>query len=328
MNRRLAVFVPVALMAASCGWKLTRVNRAPAPAVEQETAVRQVFQRQVRNAVDAGEGDYQVRRLRARLAANPADLDARTSLAAHYDAAGFPDLALEHYRLAAARFPDNQELAVKLARSLRGMGMRQEAAARIAVFLDQHAGANPVVYSWAGILHDEAGALIDGEEYHRQAIYRAAKPRAYLFNNLGQNLLEQKRPADAAVEFRKALDVEPRSPLARNNLAIAISRDLTEQPASGGPGLDLKEALLHMQSVADPATAHSNLAAVLIEQGRYREARAELNLALGYKPGNPAALRNLALLARLDGQPAAVPAKANRNTQTDRQISQDRRNKK
>jgi Flp pilus assembly protein TadD len=196
------------------------------------------------------------------------------------------------------------------------MQMKQEAAAGIAVFLDRHADAGHVVYSWAGILHDEAGATIDGEEYHRQAIYRAAQPEAYLFNNLGQNLLEQKRPADAASEFRKALDLEPRSRLARNNLAIAISRDLAGQ-AGADPGQDLREALLHMQSVADPATAHSNLAAVLIEQGRYREARAELNLALGYKPGNAAALRNLGLLARLDGQPATVPAKAKRNRQTD-----------
>jgi hypothetical protein len=42
------------------------------------------------------------------------------------------------------------------------------------------------------------------------------------------------------------------------------------------------EAVLHLQSISDPATAHSNLAAMLIEQGKYADARKELDLALGY----------------------------------------------
>jgi hypothetical protein len=62
-----------------------------------------------------------------------------------------------------------------------------------------------------------------------------------------------------------------------------------------------------MQSVSDPATAHSNLAAVLIEQGQYQQARAELNIALGYRNDHPAALSNLQLVSELDGKPFAVP---------------------
>ena len=49
------------------------------------------------------------------------------------------------------------------------------------------------------------------------------------------------------------------------------------------------------------------MAAVLIEQGRFADARREINIALGYKPDNPAALHNLALVSQLDGQPAALP---------------------
>jgi hypothetical protein len=61
------------------------------------------------------------------------------------------------------------------------------------------------------------------------------------------------------------------------------------------------------QTAADPASAHNNLATVWMEKGNYVEARKELELALGYNRAHPAALRNLALLTRLDGKtPAPV----------------------
>ncbi|MEZ5352050.1 MAG: tetratricopeptide repeat protein [Bryobacteraceae bacterium] len=311
-----AVLVLTTVLAASCSFHLSRLRPAKRrqpmdpQSITAQTAVARATRRQVRNAVDAGEGDYLARQLRARLAADPADLDARLELASHYEAAGFPDLALEHFRLAADRFPQDEQVAIRLARSLRSQGFAADGARSLGRFLEANPDASFTAWSWAGILHDEAGLLIDGEEFHRQATYRAPTAYAFLHNNLGQNLQHQNRPADAAAEFRRALRLEPRSEIARNNLAIALSSDL-------------REALLHMQSVADPTTAHNNLAAVLIEQGRYREARVELNLALGYQPGNAAALRNLAILSELDGLPAVFKSKqrASRN----KGISQNRR---
>ena len=67
--------------------------------------------------------------------------------------------------------------------------------------------------------------------------------------------------------------------------------------------------MANWQSTSDPATAHNNLAAVWIEKGNYPEARRELDLALGYNRAHPAALRNLELVARLDGSPATLKAK-------------------
>ena len=64
-----------------------------------------------------------------------------------------------------------------------------------------------------------------------------------------------------------------------------------------------------MQSISDPATAHSNLAAMLIEQGKYAEARKELEVALGYNKAHAAALANLKLVSELDNKPAVMPAK-------------------
>jgi hypothetical protein len=48
---------------------------------------------------------------------------------------------------------------------------------------------------------------------------------------------------------------------------------------------------------------------VWIEKGNYAEARRELDLALAYNRAHPAALRNLDLVARLDGSPATLTSK-------------------
>ena len=92
------------------------------------------------------------------------------------------------------------------------------------------------------------------------------------------------------------MKLRPDSEVARNNLATAM----TETP---------REAVMQFQSISDPATAHSNLAVMLIEQGKYAEARQELDLALGYNKGHAAALNNLKLVSELDGKPAAIPVK-------------------
>jgi len=52
--------------------------------------------------------------------------------------------------------------------------------------------------------------------------------------------------------------------------------------------------------------AHNNLAAWLIEQGRWPEARLELQAALEANPGFAPALANLRLVSESDGQPATM----------------------
>jgi tetratricopeptide (TPR) repeat protein len=91
------------------------------------------------------------------------------------------------------------------------------------------------------------------------------------------------------------LALAPDSAIARNNLGLALAAEP-------------QEALRYWEKGSDKATAHNNLAAVMIEQGRLEEARRELDLALGYNRNHPAALANLRLIAQLDGRPTAVPA--------------------
>ena len=100
----------------------------------------------------------------------------------------------------------------------------------------------------------------------------------------------QKKSEEAAAEFREALRLNPAH---RWRVTIWAWRSpIRIQP----------QAIANWQTASDPATAHSNLAAVWIEKGNYAEARKELVIALGYNRTHPAALRNMELVSRLDGQ--------------------------
>ncbi len=277
-----------------CACTQHRVGYVAKPAVGPRGA-HPIFERQVINAHYAGEGDYTLRSLQARLAAEPDNLPLRLELARHYEGLGSRELALEHYRLAASRFPDSAAIPLAMAKCLRAMGLRAEAAGAIDRFLERHPQSRPDLCSWLGIIRDELGQWDRGEAAHRAAL-RLAPEQDRLHNNLGYNLLQQKKFAEAAQEFRQALALAPDSVVARNNLGLALAA----QPA---------EALRSWEKTSDRATAHSNLAAVLIEQGRHAEARKEVETALGYNRSHQAALANLRLIAELDGKPTGVPAR-------------------
>jgi len=152
--------------------------------------------------------------------------------------------------------------------------------------------------SLEGILEDEQGRLAEAEKSHRAAL-ALAPDQSELHNNLGYNLLSQKKSDAAVAELRRAIEIEPKSEIAHNNLATALARS----------GSGSQEALAEWSRSANPAQAHNNLAAVWIEQGRYREARAELATALGLQPNLSSALANLRLVSELDGKPATVSIK-------------------
>jgi tetratricopeptide (TPR) repeat protein len=285
MKRNRLSFVAAAILTVSCGQQNRQAGLRP------PNAPQPMMERQIRNAVDAGEGDYQTRVLRQRVAAEPDNLDVRLELARVYRERGFPELALEHCRLAAARFPESASARLAMARALRDSGLKKEAVEGLEAFLKQHPQTSPAYVAWVGILRDEMGEWTAGETAHRAAL--AMAPRAdYLHNNLGYNLMRQNRNEEAAMEFREALKFNGQSQVARNNLGLALANT------------EAKElAVTNWQSAAGPATAHNNLAAVLIEKGRYQEARKELEQALGYNKQHPAALKNLSLVYRLEGAP-------------------------
>ena len=288
MLRYAAVAVLGGICVSCTAVRSTSTKPLPSPAVAP-------FERQIRNAHDAGDGDYQLNRLRQQVAAEPNNLQARLDLSAAYRDRNYPEIALEITRLTAARFPDSGDAELALVRDLHAMKQGPEAIASLDAFLKAHPQTSATFYSWMGILEDESGHWTDGEPNHRKALELTPQSSA-LHNNLGYNLLMQKRFSDAAGEFQEALKLNPASEIAHNNLGACLA---AQHVAS--------QAVANFQSGTDPATAHSNLAAVLIENGNYVEARKEISLALGYNKTHPAALRNLELVSRLDGQQATMP---------------------
>ena len=254
------------------------------------------LERQVRNAVDAGDGDVKVRQLRQQMAREPDNLAVRIELAGHFEKSGHPDLALEHFRLAFSRFPDSEDVALGLVRLLRSAGEREQALEVLGSFTIRHSPSGPALSAWKGIILDEMGRYTEAERFHRAAV--AFEPaQDYLHNNLGYNLLLQGRHQDAQAEFRQALSLNRNSEIARNNLATALSSN---------PG----EALLVWKSAGDLAAAHNNLAVQYLEAGRVKEARKELETALSHRRDSPEVLHNLRIVSELDGQSITLPPAA------------------
>jgi tetratricopeptide (TPR) repeat protein len=216
----------------------------------------------------------------------------RLDLAESYTQRGFPEVALEHYRLAAERFPNSPEVQVRLARSLRSQGDRETALRNLSKYTSSHE-KTPELLTMMGILKDDLGKHKEAEEYYRGALVLAPN-QDYLHNNLGYNLKLQGKAAEAADCFRKALDLNPKSELARNNLA-----ELLKANPDAAAGV--------LKSASDPAMAHNNLGAYYIQQGDYASARKELELALSYRRDLPQVLSNLKLVSEMDGQPIVVP---------------------
>jgi Flp pilus assembly protein TadD len=291
MSRILVTFSALAGLACSA----CAVRKSPAVAATQYNMDRQAI-----NAVNSGDGDYELRTLRAKLDANTNDLATRLELARRYQKLGFYEVAIEHCRLACERAPESDEAHIALAKMLRDAGRPAEGVTVLANYTKTHT-ENATLWAWLGLMRDVTGEWKAGEAAHRKAL-ALAPGRDDLHNNLGYCLLRQNKKKEAVEEFRAALKINPASVVATNNLAAALSttRGSKKDDASK------KEAVQRLQSVADPATAHNNLAAVLIEEGSYEEAREEIDIALSYNRQHSAALSNLELVSELDGKPAVL----------------------
>ncbi|MBI4888998.1 MAG: tetratricopeptide repeat protein [Acidobacteria bacterium] len=272
-------------------------HTATAPTVEPSGGMRATMQRQVRNAQLAGEGDGEIAILRQRLAIAPEAIDVRMQLVEKYEAAGFPDVALEHVRAARGYDQGSEKLLLKEVELLRKLALPGQAAETIDRYLASGRQADAMVLSWHAISLDEAGRLTEGEREHRAAIQRNPGDDA-LHNNLGYNLYEQQRYAEAAREFEEALKLNRNSELARANLARLMAERPDKPDATG--------AVAHWTSALGAAAAHNNLAAAYLEKGQYEKAREEIAKALAYKGDYWPALKNLELAAELDGHPAQV----------------------
>jgi len=294
MKRKALLTAAAVVMLSSCAkTSKTKALAANAPTPKNST-LPILMQRQVINAIDAGDGDYRTKTLREKMMAEPENLKVRLDLAESYTQRGFPEVALEHYRLAAERFPNSAEVQVRLAQSLRGQREQEAAIRQLSKFVSSH-DKTPELLTMLGILHDDLGKHKEAEEAYRGAIVLAPN-QDYLHNNLGYNLKLQGKVRDAADSFRKALELNPTSETARNNLAELLKAN---PEASAGV----------LKSAGDPAMAHNNLGAYYIQQGDYSAARKELEIALSYRRDLPQVFSNLKLVSEMDGQPIVLPGR-------------------
>lgn len=253
-------------------------------------SLRTISKQQTQGAFDPLTDDPRVQALRTRLRLNPQDVAARLELAGVYEVYRFYDSGLEQYmetlRLArsgpGASGPLAAQAVLGLGRCARASGRTREVIPLLEAALKEWPSAG----SWneLGLLYDELGDFTAGERALREAMAQDAGS-ARLHNDLGYNLLLQNKTEAAEGEFRRALELNPKSATPRNNLGVVLAR-------RG----DLQGALEQFQSVADAATAHNNLAVILLETGRYEQSREELVKSLAIRHYFAPALANFKLV--------------------------------
>ncbi len=252
-----------------------------AASTSPDDALRSIFRKQTQGAFDPLTDDPHVQTLKKNLKADPADNASRLELAAAFEGYRLYTEASEQYA-EAMRLDPAEAAALGFARCAQALGQAREAVPVLESFLKKT--PSPNVWELLGLLHDQLGDLKSGESAFRSAL-KDGGTSDRLHNNLGYNLLLQKKPDNAETEFRKALDINPNSPVAHNNLGLILAR-------RG----DLDLALDQFQSAADAATAHNNLAAVLLETGQYEKSRDELTKALAIRHNFAPALANFKLV--------------------------------
>jgi tetratricopeptide (TPR) repeat protein len=119
------------------------------------------------------------------------------------------------------------------------------------------------------------------------------------FYNWGTALQSEGRQEEAIPYLRRAVQLNPDNPYARNNLAVALE--------SQG---QLSEAIRHLRHAirvdAHFADGHKNLGSALAESGRREESLRHLREAARLAPGSPEALNNAAWYLATD--PDSSPA--------------------
>lgn len=246
-----------------------------------DASLRATFREQTKGAFNPLSDDSRIRTLEARLTDDPANIDARLELAAVYESYRMYDQALEHYTQTFDRI-SSEKAILGIARCDQALNLAWRAIPLLEQYLKKT--PSPVVWNVLGLLQNASGDLPAGELAFRQAVVAAPQSDQW-HNNLGYNLLLQNQTDAAEAEFRKALELNPKSVTTHNNLGMLLARRN-----------NFDGAFNEFQFGADAATAHNNLAVVLMELGKYEQSRDQLVKALAVRRNFSPALSNFKLV--------------------------------
>src|SRR5262245_6026644 len=161
----------------------------------------------------------------------------------------------------------------------------------------------------AGLANEHTGDHAGAERAYRRGL-EIVPDDAELRNALGWTLFQEGNTADAVVEYRRALKTNPLSAKVHNNLALALvelgqldeaashfSRSLELDPKAeiysdlgftmarlGKPEVALANYQKALELDPNCASAHSNLAVALVQDGNLEEAESHYRKALSGRP--------------------------------------------
>ena len=161
----------------------------------------------------------------------------------------------------------------------------------------------------AGLANEHTGDHAGAERAYRRGL-EIVPDDAELRNALGWTLFQEGNTADAVVEYRRALKTNPLSAKVHNNLALALvelgqldeaashfSRSLELDPKAeiysdlgftmarlGKPEVALANYQKALELDPNCASAHSNLAVALVQEGNLEEAESHYRKALSGRP--------------------------------------------
>jgi tetratricopeptide (TPR) repeat protein len=161
----------------------------------------------------------------------------------------------------------------------------------------------------AGLANEHTGDHAGAERAYRRGL-EIVPDDAELRNALGWTLFQEGNTADAVVEYRRALKTNPLSAKVHNNLALALvelgqldeaashfSRSLELDPKAeiysdlgftmarlGKPEVALANYQKALELDPNCASAHSNLAVALVQEGNLEEAESHYRKALSGQP--------------------------------------------
>jgi tetratricopeptide (TPR) repeat protein len=176
------------------------------------------------------------------------------------------------------------DVQISMGRAAEQQGDLDQAMAAYRAALDRDR-RRADAYARLAVLHDKQGKFHESAELYRKAL--AMQPGdPDIFCDIGYSFYLQRRWAEAEMNLRQSLAINPQHRRAHNNLALLLVRDnrLDDALAEFGKG------------GSEPVQAHMNLAFALTIDQRWETACAEYQRALTLDPSCQLAKTRLAEL--------------------------------